>query len=436
MEIDFLTEYLSLTEDTESPQQFHKWTALSAIASAMQRKITFKLGKMPVYPNLYVMLVADAGVRKGTAMSLGAKLLRSLGIKLAANSGSREALMDKLEKSVQTIALDDNTTEQHNSLTAHIPEIATLFRKNDTDFVNFLLEIFDSNRYEHSTRGMGDTIIERPFLNLIGACTPMHLKTHLSREVMETGLASRFVFIYAESADAKIIPIPNLNTPNYEQRVEALEHKLAQILDIAGTMGATQGFLDAYVAWRYDMEEKRIFTGTKLESYHNRRTVHLMSLAMICCMCRPELDMTLNIYDFERAWGLLDEAEGKMFGLFDQLQEGTGGKNNQAILEALAGNYYKESEGIELSALMGSMLSCMSGRDFKDAFTMLHESEMIVQKVIEGKGRVWLKSKPSVNTVVRSERSTEVRIKPIASTVLKTVETLESGSMSGSTLIL
>ena len=73
---NWIESFLQYTDNTEPPFLFRKWTAISCIASAMQRKCYVEWGTSLIfYPNLYVVLVGPSATGKGTAMNPGLDLL-------------------------------------------------------------------------------------------------------------------------------------------------------------------------------------------------------------------------------------------------------------------------------------------------------------------------------------------------------------------------
>ena len=69
---DWINSYLDYTFNTESAKIFHKWVALSMIAAVLRKKAHLSLGRIKIYPNMYVVLVADPGrARKSQAIDFG-----------------------------------------------------------------------------------------------------------------------------------------------------------------------------------------------------------------------------------------------------------------------------------------------------------------------------------------------------------------------------
>src|SRR5438309_523994 len=69
---NWLAAYLEYTKESESPDAYHVWTALSSIASVARRNVWLDQGIYLLYPNLYVALVGPPGrTGKSTAIRMG-----------------------------------------------------------------------------------------------------------------------------------------------------------------------------------------------------------------------------------------------------------------------------------------------------------------------------------------------------------------------------
>lgn len=121
---DWIETYLSYVENTEPAEQFKLWTAISCIAACLQRKVVLEYGALTLYPNMYVVLVAPSGGRKGTAMGPGYKMLRELNVRMSAEATTREALIRALNTSSDTdIQEETGDMYLHSSLTIYSQEL-------------------------------------------------------------------------------------------------------------------------------------------------------------------------------------------------------------------------------------------------------------------------------------------------------------------------
>ena len=76
---NWIDAFMLYTHNTEPPTLFRKWTAISCIAAAMQRKCVVEWGtSLTFYPNLFIVLVGPSATGKGTAMNPGLDIISEL----------------------------------------------------------------------------------------------------------------------------------------------------------------------------------------------------------------------------------------------------------------------------------------------------------------------------------------------------------------------
>ena len=144
---NWIDAYCEYTADTESHPLFNRWVACSVISAALRKKVKFELGRIKIYPNLYVVLVAEPGVaRKSQAISYGKGVMKGISeINIASDAVTREALLEECAGAVTDDILPSGQILRHSSLTICSTEFETfLGQKNDTKKMLVLLtEFFD-----------------------------------------------------------------------------------------------------------------------------------------------------------------------------------------------------------------------------------------------------------------------------------------------------
>jgi len=176
-----LDAYLKFLGKSEAPHVYRKWTGVSLIASLLQRKC-WSQWETEIYPNLYVVLVGPSAARKGTAMFAAKRILKDLGIPIAADSTTREALIEHMCDCA--LQYPDSGGSDipvfHNSLTVFAEELAVFLGINNPEFLSALTNWFDCpDPWEYRTRGKGIEKITKVFVNIIGATTPELIKNTL-----------------------------------------------------------------------------------------------------------------------------------------------------------------------------------------------------------------------------------------------------------------
>lgn len=306
---------MEYTENTEPPTIFRKWVALSTIASVLQRKCSLPFGHEEVYPNMYVVLIGPSGSRKSTAMRPGRQLLQNIGVNLAAESTTREALIKRLSEAGSTTGdMDSLRVGLHSSMTVHSSEFAVFIGHNKPELIAALTNWYDSEgKWTYETKHGGEEEILNVWVNLIGATTPELLRHILPMEAITGGLTSRIIFIYHGS---RVKPIA---VPTKSERAEELEPKLAADLRaiylLQGNFKMTEEALDYWQEFVVEDYENPPFSDYRFEAYMQRRRWHTLKLAMIINASRTDR-MTLAKADLQKAVRWLKEAERNMPNVF------------------------------------------------------------------------------------------------------------------------
>lgn len=77
--MSFLDDILASTDELESPRSFWEWAGLVAISAVLKDNVWInRAGLYNLYPNIYVMLHADSGLKKGPPINLAKSLIKSV----------------------------------------------------------------------------------------------------------------------------------------------------------------------------------------------------------------------------------------------------------------------------------------------------------------------------------------------------------------------
>lgn len=373
------------TGNSEPPDTYRLWTGISVIAACLKRKCVLRWGTLPLYPNMYIVLVGPSGrCRKGTAMSQGMFFLREMGIKLAAESITREALIRELKESNDT-QVDPQTNEMHlhASLTIYSQELTVFLGYNNQALMSDLTDWFDCrDTWTYRTKHMGTDEIVGVWVNLIGATTPELIQTTLPRDAIGGGLTSRMIFVY-EPRKGKTVVAPFLSEEERNLEVHLLED-LQKICMISGEFKITEEFMDRWIHWYTKTSEgKPPFDDYKFSGYFERRPTHLLKLCMILCASRTS-DKRITAFDFDRAVDLMNLTEQKMPNAFSGF-----GKNQSAdILDRVCATlrnrevmtfgevlhvFYKDVDKFALEKIIESLVAIKAVRvDYAGKERILH----------------------------------------------------------------
>lgn len=286
---DWITGYMQYTERSEPPDLYREWIAISVIASALRRKAYLKWGPMTFYPNMYIVLVGPSGkCRKGTAMSMGAEFLKELGVHVAAEAITREALIRELKESSDMdtdLGLQGTGAptkfDMHASLTIYSQELVVFLGKRNEQLISDLTDWYDCrDKWIYRTKNMGTDDIQGVWVNLIGATTPSLIRQAFPQDAIGGGLASRIIFVF-EDEKSKVVPFPFLPEEALAIK-EDLIHDIHLISDLRGNWIPSKEFLNAWKDWYIKAEANPPFDGDiNFDGYVQRRPNHILKLCII-----------------------------------------------------------------------------------------------------------------------------------------------------------
>lgn len=341
---DWLDAYERLTSESEPPRLFHKWTAVSVIASALQRKCYVKLGiSLTFYPNFYIVLVGPSATGKGTAMGYALDIIEQVpNIHLSAQATSLQALIRKM-KDTNLTDIDHVTGKQyfHSSLSIFSEEFTVFLGFQNRELITALCDWYDCrNRWTYDTIKRNVEEIIGVWVNMLAGTTPDNIQSSLPMEVIGGGLTSRIIFVFEEESD-KIVIFP----PNSEREIQLQQYLIAdleQINLLSGSFSMTQETSKIYSDWAINAKKNPPFHDKKFDGYCGRRRNHLLSLAMICSVSHSN-DLIIKAEDIERAIMLLSEVEVKMPLTFRGI-----GKSGISDLIGDATAFFEASETAEM----------------------------------------------------------------------------------------
>ena len=285
---NWLDSYIEYTENTESAKIFHPWVGYSMISAALRKKVWHHLGRIKVFPNLYVVLVAEPGIaRKSQAISYGVDVLSEVPeIQLSADAITKEALLQDLEACAADEQMPNGDMFRHSSLSIISKEFESFLgqKQENTKMLVLLTDLFDCQElpWKYRTKHSGSNIIPSVFLSILGATTPESLASSLPTTAIGGGFTSRVIFIWGEGKHKKI-PVPYLDPELYEMR-EALINDLTVISRIAGGYNFSSKCLTEWEHWymRYDERSPaRICKDPAFNGWYSRKPMLILKLAMM-----------------------------------------------------------------------------------------------------------------------------------------------------------
>ena len=327
---DWLTAYLKYTEGTEPPTSYHLWCAISAIASALERKIYIKWGTETIFPNQYIILIGDSGkCRKGVAFAIIQDLLKEVGVISSAESITREALIKDIKEALNSYSDPEGGSVFHCSICSLQEELSIFLGQADIRFLADLTDWYNAKPdWTYRTKNMGTDKIQNICFNMLGGTAPDWLVSIIPQEAIGGGFTARCMFIVEEE---KKHLVPDPQPPDLYLRSKLISD-LEYIHIMAGEAKFNKDAKELYIDWYLT---KSAITGVKdpkFNSYNERRATHIKKLCMVLSASRGD-DRIITVQDFNRALTIIETAEKKMSRVFSGLGEARYTKSTTLVLD-------------------------------------------------------------------------------------------------------
>ena len=335
---DFISDFFQLTADDISPEIFRRWSAISLIAGALERRVWVRTGNLVTFPNLYVLLVAPPGVGKfivETVRQLWEETMEP-GTKLPVfhvgpDSMTKASLIDTLAKSKTSRMVSGGQLITYHSLLVAAEEFSVLLPAYDMEYIGVLNAIYNNKPMHKESRRHGPAQkieIEFPQLNLLGGVQPSFLASVLPEDAWATGFARRIIMIYSNEVPLRDI-FQTSDIPVETRR--NLLAKLGRISQLYGEINWSPEAQAKFSAWHLSGGHPQP-SHSKLSHYIRNRSMNIIKLCAISAISRTlQAPCTIELIDLERAIAWLLEAEKLMPDIFRDMI----GKSDWQIIEEM-----------------------------------------------------------------------------------------------------
>lgn len=291
---NFVDYFLQYTRDMESPTEFFRWAALSALTTVVRNNVFLSRAHLTTYPNMYVLLFARSGAaRKSVPMKTILPLLRHLHNTHLVNGRS------SVQGVIQTLA-QDFTNKSNGEIVKgasgllYAEELAS-FVVQDPATIGILTDLADWHAE------WSNNLVSRDPVTLKNVCVSMLAATNeqLFREVYTKsavygGLLGRTLVIHADKARHKNAMVREVDImPD----LPLIEH-LQNVAKLKGNFTMTERAIETYEKWYettdFDSEE----SATGLEA---RLSTHVKKVAMALRLAEAPVGLDLHTVHIERA---------------------------------------------------------------------------------------------------------------------------------------
>lgn len=393
---NWLDAYMQFTTDTESTYAFNRWVGLSTIAGALRKKTWLPVGRLKVYPNLYVVLVAEPGIaRKTQAITYATDIIAAVpDIKVSADSITPQALLQDLEDSVTYEKFEDGRVFRYSALSVISKEFESFIGgSGGTKMMVTLTDLFDAGEtpWTHRTKQYGNTSIPAVFLNILGATTPQSLATCLSELAVGGGLTSRIIFVFADKKAKRIA------FPLWSEELAELQQDLINDLTIISAMSGSFDFTESsrkyWEDWYNSYDESRasrIEDRYEFDGWYSRKPLMIQKVSM-CISASERDDKLITESDIRKSINYIENVERAMGGIY---------KSNKATscdnaAEVLLLDQIRKHGSIKEKHLLHIVWRDLEEGEFDKAIKNLLEAGKCVEELLTTNGNVetWYKVK-------------------------------------------
>jgi Protein of unknown function (DUF3987) len=390
---NIVQDYMELTEGTEVPDMFNVWGGYVLVSACISRRVWYMHGFTPIYPNIYSILVGDAGNGKTMAIRSVRDILSDVGNIAIANA------METPEGLIRRLAGDfmsDPPVEYRyafktmgprgdicdvSPVTILASEFINFIGRNES-WINILNDVYDAgSQFDYNTKNQGHDIINGPYFVLMGGLTTETSFDMQKKHIIQSGFARRTIFQYGERRFDTPQAFPPGESNKLELRRSIIERcRLLQRLQ--GEIIIPQVTRDFYREWYDDHSLNVCRTAPPhIKSWANSKSVQVLKIAMLTSLAESH-DLCIRPRHIQSALDLFENMEKDLYSIF-----GGTGRNELASVAVKIANYLRSQESaLELKLLENRFFTeCRPPNDFAMCIGHLQSSgEAVIHQVSKG----------------------------------------------------
>jgi len=241
--MNWLDELVAQHAEFEAPLSFWRWAGLVSIAAVLRDTVWLDKFQYKLYPNIYVMLHADSGLKKGPPVNLAKRLVNAVNNTRVITGRS----------SIQGILKELGTGETRpggiviNKAVAFIcSSELTASLVNDPQAMGILTDLYDRIYNEGNYRSllkMESFNIKDPTICMLTATNEAHSEEFFVKKDIQGGFFARTAIIYERKRNKiNSLMFKPVNPPNYEKSIAYLR----EIAKLSGefTIDSINGIMD------------------------------------------------------------------------------------------------------------------------------------------------------------------------------------------------
>lgn len=211
-------------DKVESPRNFWYWSALAALSAIVKDNVWLDRGGLyKLYPNIYVMLHADSGLKKGPPVSLAKQIVRKVNnTRIISGRSSIQGILKELGQSSTTEGGKGKILKKSVGFIVASEFSSSLV--SDPAAMTILTDLYDRHYNEGEYKSllkMESFELKDPTITLLVATNDAHFEDFVAKKDIQGGFMGR-TFVIAENKVQRLnsLAAPLVHAPDIEELVE------------------------------------------------------------------------------------------------------------------------------------------------------------------------------------------------------------------------
>jgi hypothetical protein len=294
---NFVDLFIDHFKEYESPTSFWRWAAYSTIAATLRTKVYYAHGNSKVFPNIYVILLADSAEFRKGAPIMAARSLISItrATKIFSGTASIQAILEEL---ATDIADKSGMPLKGGSSIITADELASFF-VSDPRLIPLLTDIWEprvgDDVYSYKLRS-GDIKIKDLCTSMLAASNETFLREVYDSRAIYGGLLGRTYMIKPDETRPPNSLMFMMDLEKYEKGKKVLVDALFKIKTLEGPVSRTPEAAQIYDDWYNDLYKKYKKHPDKTGVLQRMHT-NVLKLAIVLACANYSKEITATIFE-------------------------------------------------------------------------------------------------------------------------------------------
>lgn len=229
--MNWLTEIVDQHSELESPLSFWWWSAVAALSATVKDNVWMDRYIYNLYPNIYVMLHADSGLKKGPPIGMAKKLVRPLGLQVISGRSSIQGILKEMGTAK---TMPGGKVVQKSTAFICSSELSSSIVE-DPVATKILTDLYDRQYNEDDWKSllkMETFQLKDPTITMLTATNESMGESFFDRSAIQGGYFARTFIIYESKRNKRNSLLYKLrHPPDYKKSAEYLK----EVAKLAGS---------------------------------------------------------------------------------------------------------------------------------------------------------------------------------------------------------